>query len=165
MTSAGGRANFPGTAVPSLTAMTLGTIYRPAAIAAIRQIISRDVDVGGARVWQWRIDGETMRFIKNIGGLQIVDRAHGFTAGVPALAVVTVSATGVVRQFVNGVKLGADGSISAADYGGSDPTPIQVGNRGTIEGQENDRFSESFAIATDLSELDVMALAVAAGFA
>src|SRR5690606_22542714 len=74
---AGGSATFPGASVPALTSLTVGCVYRPAAIGALRLLITRDRDSGGGRFWQWRMNSTSVEFIKITGGIQTVARAHG----------------------------------------------------------------------------------------
>lgn len=160
-----GRCTLPVASMPaSMHAMTLGAVWRPNAVTGVRQIITKDADSGGRR-WQFRTNGGSIEFVKT-AVIQVVSRTHGLSAGVPVFVACTVSATGVVKLFKNGVLLGAAGAVTAADYGSNSLPDIAIGSRATHnEGQANDRFSDTFIIASDISESAVMAIAVAGGFA
>jgi hypothetical protein len=155
------RTSFPGTSIMALTAMTVGLIFKPTAISGNRQLVTRDADVGG-RFWQFRLTGTSLDFIKIIGGVQTVSATSGMSAGVAYLVVASVSSTGTVKLFRNGTLLNS-GSITAANYGGSNATNLTVGNRGTASEANDNYFSEAFVIATDLSESRIAAYAAATG--
>src|SRR5690606_18426707 len=54
MTATSGRCAYPAASAPSsMTAMTVGTVYRPAAVVGIRHILARDHD-SGTRQFQFR---------------------------------------------------------------------------------------------------------------
>lgn len=166
MTAGTGRCSYAAGGVPaSMAEMTIGAVFRPNAVTGVRHIIARDQDTG-TRKFQFRLNGANMDLIKTTGTIQTISRAHGMSAAAAYFVTCTVTASGVVKLFVNGTLLGASGSITAADYGGASGLPITVGTRAVAnEAQTNDRFSDSFVIATALSDSDVAALAAAGGFA
>jgi hypothetical protein len=160
-----GRVSFPGTSVPALNSMTLGMVVKLPAVTGVRPIITRDDNgFGATRFFQFRVNGSNLEFIKIVGGVEVVARAHGMSAGDAALLMVTIATGGTTKMFKNGAKLGADAAHSGANYGGSNATEIQGGNfYNSNFGVPGDQFSEMFVLAGELSEARVAAYGTAVG--
>lgn len=160
-----GGCNIPASVMPasSAAALTLVTIMKPGAISGTRFIISRDDD-GGPRLWQWRLNGANMEWVKIVGGVTTSARAHGLSAGVAAMLGVTVTSGGVVSLFVNGSRLGATFTIAAANYG-DNSEEISINRRETLSEGTSNSFSESAGFTTALSDARMLQYAQAAGFA
>jgi hypothetical protein len=161
-TASGSSVSFPGSAVPALSAMTIGVVWKPAALTGIRQIISRDNDAG-PRHFQFRTNGTSLEFYNLVGGLvEGTTVAHGMTAGNAYLVMVSVSSSGSVKIFRTGTKL-ATGSATGVNYGGSSASHVCVGGRNAVAEGHDCYWSEAFVIAGDLSESRVAAYATASG--
>lgn len=163
VTSAG-RAIFPGESAPSLEEMTIGCVWRRNGVGT-RMLMARDRDSGGGRYFQFRqsSNGLNLEFVKIPGTVQTATIAHGMGATDTALVMVTVSAAGAVKIFKNGTKLHT-ASFAAANYGGSNTTPFNIGNRhGANEGGVSLFYSEAFILPMELSEARVAEYGAASG--
>lgn len=152
-----------GGTLPSLTEMTLMTVVRFTSLSSVfRGIFSCD-DGFSSRMWQWRMSGGTMQFVKIVGGVSTQGFATGFTTGTPYMAHVTITSTGAITFYVNGVSVHT-ASVAAANYGGiSDFLEVgyMTGGSGALA---NAFFSETALFPTALSGARVAAHAAAAGF-
>lgn len=152
-----------GGTLPSLTEMTLMTIMSFTSLSGVfRGIFSCD-NGSSIRSWQWRMNGGTMQFVKIVGGVSTQGFATGFTTGTPYMAHVTITSTGAITFYVNGVSVHT-ASIAAANYGGiSDFLEVGyiTGGGGAFA---NAFFSETALFPTALSGARVAAHAAAAGF-
>lgn len=163
-TGTSGRTSWPGTSVPTCNALTLGLIFKPVDVTGTHHLISRDSDTG-TRFFQFRAAGSNFNFIKTTGSVQTVSVAHGMSAGTAYIIHCTVSSGGSVKIYKNGSLL-TTGSVTAANYGGSNATNINVANRNTHnEAINGDFFSEAFVIASDISAARILIHAQKAGFA
>lgn len=149
-------------ALPSLTALTLVTICKPNSVAGIHALPSRDNN-SGDRCFQWRMNGTSMEWVKIRGGVSTSTRTGVFAASTACMAAVTVSSSGTVTMYKNGVQLGAAFSIATADYGGAGDA-LTVGYSSGAAASMNGYNSETALFATDLSAATLLSFATAAGF-
>lgn len=153
--------NWTVVGTPVFNAITICTVFKPNSVTGIRSLICRDD--GGTRKFQWRMNGTSMEWVKIVGGVTTSTRTGVFSVGVASMIAVTVSSSGTVTMYQNGVQLGATFSIAAADYGGAFAT-FQVGYAPGITTAADGYFSESALWNTDLSAATLLSFATAAGF-
>lgn len=146
---------------PASTSISIMTIVKFNTLSGTRSIISRDLG-GAARSWQWRTNVAAMEWIKIVGGVTTTTAAAIFVAGTAAHVAVTVSTTGTVKLYKNGIQV-ATAVIAAANYGGTNDV-LQVGTFAGATGADA-YFSESAAWCdTELTAGNILACATAAGF-
>lgn len=139
----GNYALIPASVMPAGTvpAISLVTIFRTNSVTGTIQLLTRDSS-GGARIWQFRILGSNLEWVKITGAVETVSRAHGMVANTVYMLGVDVSATGVVKLYVNGIQLGTDGAVTAVNYGDA-TREIAINNRVGLSEGRNSSFSES----------------------
>lgn len=148
-------------ALPTVNAMTLGIIVKPAAFSGVRQLITRDAT---NRYWQWRLSGTNLQFTKIVGGIQGGDYSTSMSDGNTYFLAATVSSAGFLKQFVDGAKAG-ETEMSPANYGGNAGTGayVTVGRRSGSSDATDNYFSEAFLLYGDVSEARIAEYATATG--
>lgn len=167
VTGSNGRVLWPDTAVPSLTNMTIGVIVRVNATDGNRPLLDRDDGglSGVDRFWLFDLDsGTNLRFVRIVGGVEVVSVAHGLSAGDIALFVATYASTGAVKLYKNGTELTSATIASGLDFGATAMRSISVANTENLDtGRTDDRFSEAFVIPSTLTGTRIAEYATAAG--
>lgn len=164
LTGASAYGSFSGSEV-TLTALTVMTVVKfPAgAFPSFRALVSNDD--GSIRRWQQRMSGNKFEFVKIEGGVGTVAGSTSLEADTAYILMTTVSSTGVVTLYVNGVQDAVSSALGAANYGRSGVI-IQIGySDGAGGAPANSHFSESAIFDKELSSARALAYAQAAGFA
>lgn len=155
-----------GGTLPSLTAMTLMTIVKFTSLDGVyRGLLSCDSGASD-RVWQWRMIGATMEFVRIanfVGPTETIGFSTGFSTGTPYMVHLVITTGGTATFYVNGVSAYTT-TITPANFG-SVTEFLQVGYMSGGGGAyANAFFSESAIFPSALSGAQITAMKTAGGF-
>lgn len=166
LSASGSGITFPSTIGPaSMPEMSLWQVVELQDLANYHHFLTRDSDGWTPRYWQWRgrSDGQLEFAQLNTFVGQI--RAAGLAADTPFCVGISIDSTGAGAMYVNGVQVGADLVLGAADYGTHSFQFFSVGTRGGLAENNDKKVAYIAAYAHVLTAADHLALAEAGGFA
>lgn len=145
-------------AMNSLTVMGIFSLNNT---TGLKSLFSRDENSTG-RKFQFRANGTSLDFVKIVGGVVTATATSVFAASTPCMVAVTVSATGSIKLYKNGV-LQSTTASAAANYGGAGDR-MGIGYSTGISASLTGYASECAIWGAELSAATLLSFATAAGF-